>query len=664
MTDTFLRPIVTLAFAIVLAWSASARSAPRVFPTSGSGVINGDVTAIGGTNYAYAGGNYDVDASGLTSDSSSEILTLPAGATIVHATLSWAQDCLLPCAPDGPNVIDTSDFPQSRALLFGPDGVSHVVNADGGTTYTSNPGNFTVDGRRAWADVTSLVQSLYQDGVANQRFTVGNITPDWHIGSGGYARNAIWALFVVYTAPGEPTRAVAVDLHDAALPNPDPDIGVEVHLALTGLQLPPTTVTGTVAVFAGDGQASLNAEENIYIDQRTAAQRLTNAANPANGVWNHSISYLGVDSTTALPTPSSRPSGGAGIDLDVFAIDGLPTPGATEIDLIATTTPVVNGSQEFVVILGLGLAVDVDQPDVTLQKTVTLRDAGGGVDPTGAADVGDLLDYGVLAANGGNAEAIDLVFSDAFPPGTSWVADSLIVGGVAVADGDPAVTLTADTVAVELGSLAVGADVTVAFRLAVDQIGEGDAIVNVARADYASATSAVAFAATSNAVLTPACGNALVEAGEECDDGSAAGSGPCACTPTCTAPDGAVACDDDDVCTDDACVAGACDYTPAEAGLACDDGSLCTTDDACDGAGACVGTDVVCGAPLTCDVNTCDEATGLCAEHDLSCVTPVFFGVVTGPGDTLGSIRCTLVGGVVSCDMNGGVLAVGPPMCQ
>jgi len=59
---------------------------------------------------------------------------------------------------------------------------------------------------------------------------------------------------------------------------------------------------------------------------------------------------------------------------------------------------------------------------------------------------------------------------------------------------------------------------------------------------------------------------------------------------------------------------------------------------------------------------SCDD--GQRAGRDLSCTTPVFFGVVSGPGDTLGRIRCTIVAESVTCDMDGGVLAVGPPMCE
>ncbi len=88
------------------------------------------------------------------------------------------------------------------------------------------------------------------------------------------------------------------------------------------------------------------------------------------------------------------------------------------------------------------------------------------------------------------------------------------------------------------------------------------------------------------------CGNEVVEAGEECDDGNTVG-GDC--------------CD------------AQCHFEPVES--PCDDGNACTIEDACDGEGSCVG-----GVPLTCDdgnvcngVESCDPQFGCQAGTPLNC---------------------------------------------
>lgn len=92
------------------------------------------------------------------------------------------------------------------------------------------------------------------------------------------------------------------------------------------------------------------------------------------------------------------------------------------------------------------------------------------------------------------------------------------------------------------------------------------------------------------------CGNEVVEAGEECDDGNTIG-GDC--------------CD------------AQCHFEPVES--PCDDGDACTIEDACDGEGSCVG-----GVPLTCDdgnvcngVESCDPQLGCQAGTPVSCAPAV-----------------------------------------
>ncbi|MFH1532007.1 MAG: hypothetical protein ABIK09_14880 [Pseudomonadota bacterium] len=71
-------------------------------------------------------------------------------------------------------------------------------------------------------------------------------------------------------------------------------------------------------------------------------------------------------------------------------------------------------------------------------------------------------------------------------------------------------------------------------------------------------------------------------------------------------------CDDDNPCTSDACVAGACELTPTE--NTCDDGDLCTVDDMCV-EGECVGMTKACDDGVYCNgAESCNANTGTCED--------------------------------------------------
>lgn len=68
-------------------------------------------------------------------------------------------------------------------------------------------------------------------------------------------------------------------------------------------------------------------------------------------------------------------------------------------------------------------------------------------------------------------------------------------------------------------------------------------------------------------------------------------------------------CDDENICTQDACNAEeGCAYQPLN-GLVCDDADACTSNDACQES-ACVGETVVCADENPCTADACDPATG------------------------------------------------------
>jgi len=114
--------------------------------------------------------------------------------------------------------------------------------------------------------------------------------------------------------------------------------------------------------------------------------------------------------------------------------------------------------------------------------------------------------------------------------------------------------------------------------------------------------------------LAPICGNGIVEDVEQCDDGNLT-AGDC-CSPTCTFEPALQPCEDGNFCTRNTTCngAGVCGVISGNNGLACDDGDACTTGDRCVGAN-CVPTGAVnCNDGDVCTDDSCDTATGLCAN--------------------------------------------------
>ena len=106
------------------------------------------------------------------------------------------------------------------------------------------------------------------------------------------------------------------------------------------------------------------------------------------------------------------------------------------------------------------------------------------------------------------------------------------------------------------------------------------------------------------------CGNGVLDAGEQCDDGNTL-AGDC-CSPTCKFEPLGSPCTAASVCTNNACNgAGACGFLSFNA-IPCTDGNVCTVGDTCT-LGACLGT------PANCDdANVC--TTDFCTPPAVGCV--------------------------------------------
>ncbi len=156
------------------------------------------------------------------------------------------------------------------------------------------------------------------------------------------------------------------------------------------------------------------------------------------------------------------------------------------------------------------LAHVVSNPGLTVSKSGT--DVNGGT-----LLPGDVILYTMAIANNGNEHAIQVSLLDAIPPGTTYVAASTTMNGVAVADvaGTSALVnglvLQASGGATAAGSLNVGSSATVTLKVMVNAgLGNGAMISNQARLLATGAGSGVQTPVLSDDPSTPATPDPVV----------------------------------------------------------------------------------------------------------------------------------------------------------
>jgi uncharacterized repeat protein (TIGR01451 family) len=390
----------------------------------------------------------DVDGDPTTFDSSEATLTLPAGARVLFAGLYYGGR--LAAGTGG----SPAPGPATAVKLLAP----------GGTGYLDLTGAVDTAGQtyQGFVNVTDQVSDA-GPGV----YRVANVQAGTGRSDGQLAG---WSLVVAYGDPAAPPRNLSVfdGLQNVGSGSPGVTIG------LTGFRTPPTgAVNSTIGLVAYEGDLTTTGDgASIRRIGATDFVPLSNAANPANNLFNSSISAAGTPVTDRFPNYPNT----LGFDADLFTVSGVLQNDQTSTQVRLTTTG--DAYQPGVVTI----ATDLYAPKIEAPKSVSAD----------VADVGQLLTYTIPVRNTGDDAASGVVFTDAIPDNTTYVANSLTVGGVPVtdaADGDAGEVAGAQVTA-RLGTLAAAPSPTVpvSFQVRVNADVPPDTVVsNVGRVDYSSA---------------------------------------------------------------------------------------------------------------------------------------------------------------------------------
>jgi uncharacterized repeat protein (TIGR01451 family) len=502
--------VVPLATAVVVASAAApASAATRAFTPAFTANVNGDIMLRGnsmmtcpspatfsagsssltcgavqggtknGANNNFDMAYVDIDSNPATFDSSSATVTIPPGATVLYAGLSWSGDTAAG---------SLTGYPALTGVAAPTPTAKNVVDlqapgASGYTALTSTTTDVIGTNYQGYDNVTSTVVAA-----GSGTYTVANVQS----GTGGNAY-AGWSLAVAYQDPTQPMRNLVVytGYNSVAL-------GTTVTIPISGFTTPPTGPVVTrlgVVVYEGDRG---NAGDSLSL----GPDAISNTLNPVNDVENSSITDLG----TAIMARSPNYNNTLGIDIDRFDATGLLANGQTSTTI---TMPTV-GDGYFPGVVTL--ATNLYSP--SLNTTTSVADVNGGT--TTAVKTGDVLTYSMKVTNIGTDASATSVLTDTIPAGATYVPGSITINGtthLTDASGDDVGSFAAGVVTVRLGtgaspsaggSLAVGASTpTIAFQVTVNAAdASGTVISNAAALSYSDITSGKTFTGTSNTVTS------------------------------------------------------------------------------------------------------------------------------------------------------------------
>jgi uncharacterized repeat protein (TIGR01451 family) len=400
---------------------------------------------------------------------STAVLALPTGAQVVMARLYWAaqrsggQGAGTTVTLERPNVFSRQVTAQAAA--------SKTLSFDGLDYYQSS------------ADITDDVRT---SGAGAYR--VGGIqTVDIRTRNRDVAFVA-WNIVVFYHLDSAPVRNLA--LHDG-LERVSTSAGSMTNVSFQGFSVPANGFGAKLGVIAYEGDNEITGDQLLV--NGTA---ISGTHNPASNFFNRSSTVLDVLAPRAgdLPQMSGRPSSMSGYDSDIIDITARLTPGATQLNLSATTS----GDEYFLGVFAT--AVTTIRPVFTgTQKQVrNVTRSDGRFLP------GDTLEYTISTRNSGNDIGKNVTVTDVLPAGLTFVPGSLVVTvgdnlGVKtdMADADQGEYVSGTrTITMRLGNgangtmggdMAADSQATFRFRVTIDANAQGT-IVNQASISSLGAT--------------------------------------------------------------------------------------------------------------------------------------------------------------------------------
>ncbi|MDR4171899.1 DUF7507 domain-containing protein [Bacillus nitratireducens] len=391
---------------------------------------------------------------GTTNDwplnSSSAILNLPAGSSVLYAELVWA----------GTYRTDTEDvtaFLNDNISFTTPAG-TFSVTPDPATAQQGSVGNQFYYARSA--NVTNLVSA----GGAGT-YTTGAVPAARTSADPTISRSAGWTLEVVYQNASLPLRNLSVyagqEIIDASSP--------PVDATISGFATPATgAVTGRVLVTAQEGDSNIVGDQLRFGPNANATVALFGPRNPANNFFQSQIcNDSGNLDTSGTFGDLNQPLGIAlAVRRQGWDITNVDASSSLVNNQTSATVRFVTNGDGYAA-AGFGVQIDATGPIINPVKSVNRTVAG----------VGDTLTYTITVPNTGTGSAENVVLQDSIPNGTTFVAGSVTVGGVTQPSANPAN-------GINLGTIPNNTQRIVTFQVRITSFPNPNPIPNRAMVSY------------------------------------------------------------------------------------------------------------------------------------------------------------------------------------
>ena len=391
---------------------------------------------------------------GTTNDwplnSSSAILNLPAGSSVLYAELVWA----------GTYRTDTED-------------VTAFLNDD--ITFTTPVGTFSVAPDPATAQQGSVGKQFYYSRSANVTnlvsaagagtYTTGAVPAARTSADSTISRSVGWTLEVVYQNASLPLRNLSVYAGQEIIEASSPP----VDATISGFATPATgVVTGRVLVTVQEGDSNISGDQLRFGPNPNATVALFGPRNPANNFFQSQIcNDFGELDTTGTFGDLNQPLGIAlAVRRQGWDITNVDASSSLVNNQTSATVRFVTNGDGYAA-AGFGVQIDATGPIINPVKSVDKAVAG----------IGDILTYTITVPNTGTGSADNVVLQDSIPNGTTFIAGSVTVGGVTQPSANPAN-------GINLGTIPNNTQRIVTFQVRITSFPNPNPIPNRAMASY------------------------------------------------------------------------------------------------------------------------------------------------------------------------------------